>query len=570
MAKPIAVKFDVLNSNNPTLCRGVAETHMRNGEYQQAIKLLTHAIELQPDDVDFHHRLGVAYYSIGDLDAAIAAYRRVIELQPDVPQTHNNLGVVLMEQESYPEAIASLERAVELQADYAEAWRNMGETWLKMKRYAQAADALKRAIAIQPDYPEALTALGKAYLELDDYVRAQEVLERAHQLEPDLLRTNVLLGRAYLEQSAYDEALASYQHAVHLDNTLAEPFNGIGIIWHKQGDYALASEYFREAIALQPDFAEAHLNLSYAVLLQGELTEGWHEYEWRLQTNQVKDLVASMNIARWHGESLAGKRLLVSSEQGIGDEIMFAGLYEELGELAESVTISCDKRLIPLFERSLHNITFIDKKVTRQQDVNNFDYKISAASLMQYLRQDMREFPEREAYLFCDEEAVERWRQRYEALPNELSVGISWRGGGKLYTKQVRSIDLNDWAPILKSSRVNCINLQYGDCADELKSVSESLGVPIYDWDDVDPMKDLDGFAAKVAALDLVISIDNSTVHMAGAVGTPVWTLLPFVPDWRWFLGTDATVWYSCMELIRQPRPEDWNSVLQQVEKALC
>ena len=181
----------------------------------------------------------------------------------------------------------------------------------------------------------------------------------------------------------------------------------------------------------------------------------------------------------------------------------------------------------------------------------------------------MVEFPRRRSYLAADPVLHAKWRERYRPFGYRLKVGFSWRGGKEPDIRQMRSTTLEQWQTLLSLPDVAFINLQYGDCHQELQQACERFGVEVHDWPDVDPLRDLDDFAAQVAALDLVISVSNAGVHLAGALGVPTWTLLPFAPNWRWLLNCNHTPWYSTMRLFRQPKPGDWDSVFAVVEREL-
>jgi len=193
------------------------------------------------------------------------------------------------------------------------------------------------------------------------------------------------------------------------------------------------------------------------------------------------------------------------------------------------------------------------------------DEYIPTGSLPKFFRPDKASFPRRQAYLMSDQVRTERWKDRYNALGSGLKVGISWTGGQKPHIRALRSVALTQWREIFAVTGVQFINLQYGDCEAELADIQSIYGVMVHDWRDADPLKDPDDFAAQVAALDLVISVDNTTVHMAGALGVPIWALLPSNPEWRWMLGREDSLWYQTVRLYRQSKMGDWEAVINHV-----
>jgi hypothetical protein len=264
--------------------------------------------------------------------------------------------------------------------------------------------------------------------------------------------------------------------------------------------------------------------------------------------------------------------LLVWSEQGVGDQIMFAFLFPDLLEQGADCVIEADRRLEPLFRRSFPKTRFLARKSVDAEDVDrlNIDYQAFMGSLCRWLRPDLASFPARRSFLRTDPARVALLRDRYRRrFGDRLIVGISWMGGTGV-VRRVRSIPLMEWSAILSQPGVGWVSLQYGDHTEELAAARNALGVDVFLDQAIDPLQDLDAFAAQTAAMDLVISIDNSTVHMAGALDVPVWIMLPKVPDWRWLLERSHSQWYPSARLFRQAMPGDWTPVINAVANALA
>jgi len=302
----------------------------------------------------------------------------------------------------------------------------------------------------------------------------------------------------------------------------------------------------------------------------GNFSEGWPEYEWRWAGNGLSYRPFPQPV--WEGEPLGGKTILVYSEQGVGDEIMFASCIPDLIERAGHVIIDCERRLAPLFQRSFPIATIHGgpqiNDMSWLSGVPSVDVQVAIGSLPLYLRHNFDDFHRHSGYLVPEPTKLARWRKRFRELGSGLKVGISWRGGNPSKMRN-RSTPLTLWSEILTSPGIHFINLQYGNCKDELAEAKQSLGIEIHDWEDADPLKDLDDFSAQISALDLVISIDNSTVHMAGALATPVWILLPFAPEWRWLTDRDDSYWYPNVRHFRQCTPDSWNNVFRNVTEEL-
>jgi hypothetical protein len=274
----------------------------------------------------------------------------------------------------------------------------------------------------------------------------------------------------------------------------------------------------------------------------------------------------------WNGEPLDGKNVLVCAEQGIGDQIMFASCLPDLISRINHCVVECESRLVPLFERSFPGTSAIPRhggnQLERTAVLSTLDVHVPLGSLPRYFRRDIRAFTAHDGFLKVDHDRRDNWRERFASVGEGLRIGVSWRGGSKGKEARQRSTLLSQWWEICSVTGTHFINVQYGDCRAEL-ATAEQQGIKIHHYEESDPLKDMDDFAALLQALDLVISVDNATVHMAGALGVPVWTLLPYVADWRWLRDRSDSPWYPSMRLFRQPTLGDWNNVFVKAAKEL-
>jgi ADP-heptose:LPS heptosyltransferase len=317
--------------------------------------------------------------------------------------------------------------------------------------------------------------------------------------------------------------------------------------------------------------------LATTQFLAGDLQRAWHEYEWRWKCARFKKRpVAAAAIApTWEGTSLSGKTLLVYGEQGIGDEVMFASCLPELIEQSAKCIVACESRLVPLFRRSFPTalVCSIDKlqQDIAKQQLGAVDFQIAAGSVPKLTRRALSDFPTDSHFLKADEDRARSFRERLDSLGPGRKIGISWKGGATSEERRRRSSSLLSWSSLLELPDAQFVSLQYGDCEEELEEVRRSVGAPIVNWSDVDPLRDVDGCFALVAALDVVVTIDNSTLHFAGALGIPTFGLVSFPSSsyWRWFGDSRESVWYPNVQLIRRRYPAEWNSVLEQVAREL-
>jgi hypothetical protein len=249
---------------------------------------------------------------------------------------------------------------------------------------------------------------------------------------------------------------------------------------------------------------------------------------------------------------------------------MFASCMPDVIAKVPLCIVECDPRLIQLLSRSFPKAIFFERDSQYPPDLSTVQLKTILGSLPKYFRPDFKSFPVNTHYLLPNVSRVHFWQDHFQQLGDGLKIGISWRDGGQhMHARSTTSFSLTQWNQLFSLPGCSFISLQNGDISAEIDEVKEKLGVTIHDWKDSDPLENLDDFAAQIAALDLVISLDNATVHLAGALGKPVWTLLPNVPDWRWMLEREDSPWYPTMRLFRQTSPGDWDSVVKRVADEL-
>jgi tetratricopeptide (TPR) repeat protein len=538
----------------------------KRGQVEEAAASYRNVLAVRPDYVEAHSNLGTVLQELGQYDEAIASFREALVIKPDAAEVHYNLGLAYMSLEKLDDAVASYRKAFAIKPDYAEAHYNLANALKEQGQLDQAVACYREALAVVPDYADAHNNLGVALFEQGKLDDAAACHCRAIAINPNDAKAHNNLGNALKELRRLDEAIASYRQALATAPDNAEAHNNLGNAFQALGRVDEALTSYRQALALVPDYADAHMNLSLVLLLQGKLKEGWEEYEWRSKT--TKSGTPILPIERWQGTSLQGKSILVYAEQGLGDELMFASCIPDLMEQSpDKLFLECAPRLEALFARSFPGVDVCGK--TKTFDLSWLgenappDYALPIGSLPKFFRNRIEDFPERGAYLTPSPDLVEKWMQRLADLGEGLKIGVSWNHGSNI---QKTSIPLREWLPLL-SMNASFINLQYGDGSEEIAALGD---VQIHDWPDNDPLKDLDNQAALISCLDLVISVDNTTNHMSGPLGTPTWVLIEQVPDWRWpEVFGDCPPLYRSVRLFRQKQLFEWGDVIDRVARSL-
>ena len=552
----------------------LGDTYQKQGKLEESIQAYHKAIEIQPNYTEAYNNLGIALKEQGELELAIQAYHKAIEIQPNYAEAYNNLGIALKEQGELELAMQAYHKAIEIQPNSAEVHYNLGNAYQEQKKSELATQVYHKAIEIQPNYAEAHNNLGNAYQEQGELELAIQAYHKAIEIQPTHIEAHNNIGNTYQEQGKLEESVQAYHKAIEIQPSSAEAYNNLGNAYQEQGELELAIQAYHKAIEIQDDFAEAHNNLGQILLLLGHFRQGWEEYEWRWQCRNFSIGERNFPQPLWNGSNLQGKSILVWTEQGIGDEIMFANLLDSLKKISNHIIVECEIRLVAFFQRSFPEIQFVPRENPPNSRLlnPNIDYQVPIGSLGQWLRPDEDSFNQnRQSYLTTCTDKSEQIKKRYQSLAaDSILIGISWKStGAKQKQTLSKSTTLKDWASILSKQGCCFINLQYGDIEPELEQFQEETSLKIYRDQEIDALQNLDDFAAQVSALDLIVSTSNTTAHIAGSLGKRVWTLLPYMPNWRWMLNRNDTLWYPHMRLFRQNTIGDWRDVFQRVALAL-
>lgn len=426
--------------------------------------------------------------------------------------------------------------------------------------------------AIENLNSQELSKIGLIFARYNNFKHAEIALLKSSALDKNNHFIYFNLGKLYSDNNELSKAERCYLKAISLDNKHVSAIMNLALLLCQIGRFKESKSYFEKVLLIDKKHISAKWNLSLVLLTLEEFNKGWRDFDLRYHplkksTNCIKPKI---DLPFWKGEDLSNKHLFIWAEQGVGDEVMFASVITELHNLGCRITVSCDPRLVELFARSFSFIRTIpkDNKHLYQQDKDSFDYQIAIGSLSKLYRPNIESFSNYMPYLKPDPLLLKKWKKRYQKLPKGLNIGISWKGGKKTSDKRLRSIALSDFANLF-SRGVNIINLQYGDCKQEVDEFFQETGRSIYDWEDADPLKDLENFAAQISALDLVISIDNSTVHLAGALGIKTQALIPEGSDWRWGNNRSQSYWYGNFVRLVKIQSESIDCSIQEINRRI-
>lgn len=540
--------------------------HHRAGHFAEAEQIYRQILTLDPRHADCLHLLGMIAYQQGRLDFAEEMIRKAIAIHNGGASYYANLGTVVHSQGKLDEAEALYRRALALKPQSAEVHVNLANVLQAQRRLEESVLSYEQALALKPDSAEALNNLGNARQEQGLIDEALACYERALAVKPDYAEVYYNLGNAHRFLGKLDEAVEFYLRELAIAPEYPEAHYNLGNVLREQGKPHEALMRFEKALAFRPDYAQAGFGQALTQLLLGDFAAGWPNFERRWQTADHDTPRRAYAQPLWKGEKLKSGSVLIWGEQGIGDEIMFAGIVPDAIRTGNPCILDCETRLKPLFARSFPSVQVLSGCLPEAATELEIAAQLPSGSLPGMFRKDIAAFSATTSpYLITDRSKCEELRARYGT--GKRLVGLAWYTNN-CKTGRSRSIDLTMLAPLFAESGIQWISLQYGD-HDALESQARDVNAPILIDRAIDQFKDMDRFAAQIAAMDLVITIDNSTAHLAGALGVPVWVLLPFAADWRWLLDREGSPWYPTMRLFRQSRLSDWDSVVETIKRAL-
>ncbi|MDP9174919.1 MAG: tetratricopeptide repeat protein [Planctomycetota bacterium] len=544
----------------PEAHNNLGNTFYMMGRYSDAATHCQSAVMLRSNFPEACNNLGNALLKMGRTDDAIAAYGAAISQQPNYHEAYTNLGVAYQNKNMWAEAQAALNKALKLNPRDAEALNNLGNVLKHAKKLDAAVEMLRRSIAINPSQAEVHRNLGNALLDQCKYDEAIACYRKAIELRPQSAGAYQSLGNAFYHKGSLDEAIMTFNRAIGLRPDYYEAHNNLGNAYYFKGNPRAAEESCRRSLALRPDFAPAHWNLGLALLLQGMLVEGWKEYNWRWKVEELDAPKRNYPMPVWDGSDLGGRRILLHAEQGFGDVIQFIRYVPMVAARGGRVIVGCQKELVALFKEQFP----VERWVIDKEILPAFSVHCALMDLPMVLGTTLETIPTGVPYVQPDAAQAQRWRERLKAMPG-CKVGLAWAGRAAHANDRNRSIALATLAPLGQVQGIHFVSLQKGEPG--AQAGSAPLGMEIADW--TGELEDFSNTAALIANLDVIVTVDTSIAHLAGAMGKPTWLLLPLVPDWRWMMDRMDSPWYPTMKLFRQKMPQDWSDPIARLADCL-
>jgi tetratricopeptide (TPR) repeat protein len=602
IGKALAVDPDNAELHN-NMGNSLAET----GRHREAIIHYNRALILQPGYPQAHNNLGAALRALGKPNDAVAHHLKVLEIQPDNALAHNNYANTLKDLERTGEAVKHYNLALQLNPGYAEAHYNLGVLQEGKGQLQEASVHYKNALNINPDYSEAnynlgntLRVLGKpeeaivyyrkaldsnpefaeAHFNLGiategtgNVEEATEQYTRALELNPDLAEASYYLGNALRTKGPSEAAVKHLNDAIGSQPEHAEAHNNLGHVLRQMGKRKEAEAHWRRAVELKPDFADAQINLGLVHFEQGDLSQGWQRYEWRDKASSYLSTHRHFKHPLWDGTPLKDKEIILWGEQGLGDEILYASMIPDVLKQGAKVTIECTERLVDLFSRSfagaeVHAFPY----ASAEHGKRHYDFHCSFPSLGRFIRPTLDSFPTLEdeyAFLKSDPEKQAFWQARLAAMSARPKIGLNWNSSVVKDDSRHFYASIKEMEPLLKTPGVDFISLVYADAEADIAQALQDYGVAIHTWEDLDLKDDIDGVAALMSSLDLVVSCLSTVSELSGALGLQT---LGFIGETAHtiMLGTDDVMWSPNTHYHSKEMNDPWEPVFVEISASLC
>ena len=547
----------------PDIARALREavTLQQQGRLREAEKIYTRVLKAAPDQFDALNLLGTIKAQRGQAGEAYRLISAALKVNPRAADAWVNLGIVLHALKRDQEALESFDKALALKPRDADVLYQRGNTLLALGRAQNALAAFDEVLALLPGHPQARLNRGLALAGLGRHEDAIADFEAASATPPVSAAAHYNRGISLFNLGRYAEAVSAYDRALSLAPDHVKALNNRGFALQALNRHNEALASYSRALELQKDFADAHFNQAISLLTIGDFRRGFEKYEWRWRRTGMPAQRRSYSRPLWLGEyPLRGRTILLHAEQGLGDTIQFARYIGLLARAGARVVLEVQ----PQLKASLGQIEGVAAVVARGEPLPPFDVHCPLGSLPLAFKTEPATIPSTGSYLAANDAHIDKWRPRLEALARPR-VAVAWSGNPEHMNDRNRSIALPRLAPLWSASTARFVAIQRDLRSGDAELLAQEprvtqIGTGLDDFADT---------AAVFTLIDLVITVDTSVAHLAGAMGRPVWILLPFSPDWRWTLAGESSAWYPTARLFRQPSLGDWDSVIERLRGEL-
>jgi tetratricopeptide (TPR) repeat protein len=533
------------------------------GKLSETVEFAQKLTSEYPDALEVWNILGATFAQLGNLEGAIEAFKKVIELKPNFAAAYNNIGIVFKEMGHLDDAVIAYQTAISHKPDYAVAFSNLSAVLIDQGKMEDAIEASESSLLIDSTHVPAYINLGLALKHQGQLSDAAVAYEKALFFDPEYELAYNNLGEIYSLQGKFEDALDLVNRALKINPNCVQAYSNLGNILRVLGKLEEAINACKTAIKIKPNYADAHHNLSYALLNSDRVAEGLDEYEWRWRLAKNVKSVRKFSQPVWDGQaSLAGSRVLVWHEQGVGDTVNWSFYLPLLASKAKHCILECPSKLVPLFTRSFPNVEVKPENRSFDKVRTDFDYHIPIGSLCRQFLPEIERRECRDAYLIPDIDRVRFWRDRLKTLGSGPYIGIGWKSSNMKIERMPNYASIDEWAVLLKWEGLTFVNLQYSDFMPDIDKMRDELGIKVHNFDDLDLLDDIDDVAALCAALDHVVSTTSAIPYISAGVGTST-----MLASWKQSAWSSHLFYPSgaCVKKFHRNIWESWDHVFHQI-----
>lgn len=551
-----------IKPSHPDALQLMGTLALQEGRFEDSIEWIQRSLKLSGRSPNALNNLGLAYKNLGRLEESLKAFDQAIAIQRGFSDAMFNRANVLIELDRLRDALAAYDQLLASYPGDPELHFRRGRLLVALDESAQALASLSKAVALAPNHLEALTARGILLAGSKHLQEARQDFEASIRLAPHLPSAHSNLGNVLSDMGLSSDALICYHKAIQIDPKFMDAQFNIGVVHQSLQQIDAAISAYRKAIEIDPMHVLAQWNLGLCLLMAGQMSEGWKQYEWRWK-NAALDVFnerRNFDTPQWDGsQNLAGKTVLLYSEQGLGDSIQFCRFAHRIADLGANVILELQSPLI----RLLSNVEGVAQVIERGDTLPQFDFHCPLMSLPLAFDTGLDTIPTNIPYLQVDDNLKVKWNTRLGET-SDLRVGVAWSGRSSHADDHNRSAELKDVLTLLTPG-VQLISLQNEIRSSDLEAITGRLEIQHFGSE----LTNMAETAALCDQMDIIVSVDTSIAHLAGALGKPLFVMLPFVPDWRWLLNRDDSPWYPTARLFRQSHKGKWSNVLTAVRLAL-
>jgi len=560
-AKVIYEEILVLEPNNHNALQLLGVIEIGNKQYTKALDLFIKSLEINPLNHVVYLNKGNALNELKRFDEALDSYDKAIEIKPDYSRAFYNRGITLAKLHLHFDALVSFDNAINLKLNNADVYLNRGIALKDLHRLVEALESFDKAIELKQDNCEAYCHRGNVLKTLGRLDESHESYNKAIEFNHDYADAYCNRGTLLQELNRFEEALSNLNKAIELKPDFSQAYYNRANVFRELMRFNEALENYDMAIQFEPDHSLSHFNKSLALLLNGNFEKGFIEYEWRWGHDAFKELAVKRSFIQplWNGsQSLLNKKILLFAEQGLGDSIQFCRYAKLVSDLGANVILEVQKPLTSL----INGLEGVDLLIERGQMLPDFDFQCPLMSLPKVFRTTLHSIPSSTPYLKYDKQILENWKKRLGSKSNPR-IGLVWSGNQEHDNDRARSISLKELLQHLPISyEYVCLQKEVRQTDKEALSNSK-----IKHYEEL--LTDFSDTAALCELMDIVITVDTSVAHLAGALGKTTWLLLPYIPDWRWLLERNDSPWYDTLRLYRQGEDRQYAPVLSKLAKDL-